>query len=44
MSAPHPNVTTTTMAVRGTLQDGRLQNQFFARLRAGDKAAPTLEI
>jgi GTP cyclohydrolase IA len=39
-----PNVTTTTMALRGTLQDERLQNQFFARLRAGDKTAPTLEI
>lgn len=36
-----PNVTTTTTAVRGTLEDDRLQQQFYARLRvAGVRTAP----
>ncbi len=39
-----PNVTTTTTAVRGTLQDERLQSQFYARLRAGGATAPALEV
>ncbi len=39
-----PNVTTTTTAVRGTLQDKRLQSQFYARLRAGGATAPTSEV
>jgi GTP cyclohydrolase I len=36
-----PGVTTTTMAVRGTLRDERLQAQFFARLH-GARAEPSL--
>ncbi len=39
-----PNVTTTTLAVRGTLKDERLQGQFFARLRAGIATGPTVEV
>lgn len=36
-----PNVTTTTAAVRGVLEDDRLQQQFQARLRgAGGRSAP----
>jgi GTP cyclohydrolase I len=36
-----PNVTTTTTAVRGTLEEGRLQQRFFARLRAsGARSSP----
>lgn len=36
-------VTTTTTAARGTFQDERLQQQFFARIRSAGGAAPTLE-
>lgn len=37
-----PNVTTTTTAVRGMLEDQRIQQQFFARLRAtGASTSPS---
>jgi GTP cyclohydrolase I len=36
-----PGVTTTTMAVRGTLADERLQNLFLARVRGGGPRADT---
>jgi GTP cyclohydrolase I len=38
-----PGVTTRTTAVRGTLEDERLQRQFFARIRGAGTAAPRRE-
>jgi GTP cyclohydrolase I len=38
-----PGVVTTTIAVRGTLNDERLQRQFFARLRHTGAASSTEE-
>ena len=39
-----PGVVTTTMAVRGTLEDERLQRQFFAQLRSPRAATQSEEI